>query len=635
VSGRAAAVALYLLAFAGSASAATPPWVREAMARPVPAGTTADAVVLLDDTAVSFFSDGQMTTFHRRVVKILTSAGREHAAGGVFLDGERTKLVSMKAWSIDAKGNEYELRQRDAIEATPADFMLYTDAKVKIFDMPAVEPGTVVAFESERRERPYQPQTSWDFQETIPVVEARFQLSWPAGWSYDARWVNHPPVEPANSVWIVRNVPAIADESHRPAAVSLAGRAGFNLLAPNAKPLSWSDIGRWYGDLAATRTAPTPPLQTKVRELTANGADPLRTLARFAQRDVRYVAVEIGIGGYQPHAAADIFKNRFGDCKDKATLLRTMLRETGVDARYVLVHTTRGATEATFPTLGAFNHVISAIPVTAEQAKGLRAVVDHPKLGKLLLFDPTSTLTPFGELPSYLQASRGLLVMDGGGELIDLPVHAPDANQLRRTAKLQLDTSGTLTGTVEEVRSGSVAAGMRGMLQPLPVAERVRSIETMLASHFGSYSAADITFEHIDDPERDLVIRYSITARSYAKNVAGMLLVRPRVIGQKGETIVDADKRTYPYVTDGPSLHVDDTEIRLPEAATLDELPAKIEIQAPAVKYSSAATFEGGVLRYKRRYEVTAFEVAKAGLAELNRASSKIAADERASAVFK
>jgi hypothetical protein len=284
--------------------------------------------------------------------------------------------------------------------------------------------------------------------------------------------------------------------------------------------------------------------------------------------------------------------------------------------------------------MGAFNHVIAAIPVPADYAKGLRAAVDHPKLGKLLLFDPTSTLTPFGELPEYLQASRGLLVTADGGELIALPSHLPDASQLRRTAKLELDAQGTLSGTVEEVRSGSMAASMRGMLQPLNTTERVRTIESNLAAFLASYTATDVTVDQLDDPERDLVIRYRITAPHYAKRVADMLLVRPRVLGQKSEALVAGD-RTYAYVTDGPSLHIDEIEIRMPAAVKLDELPAKVEATTPNVQYSSSSTFENGALHYRRRYAQTAYVLPVEAIAELNKASAKILADERASAVFR
>jgi hypothetical protein len=624
-----------LLAGSSYARVNVPPWVRAAIPAEIPAAEKdTTAIVLLDDTAVTIGPDGVLSTRYRRVVKILNNDGKGQGVARAWID-HNTRLRGMRAWSIDSGGAEYEVRERDAIETTPTDFELYTDARMKVLSIPAANPGSIVAFEIESSETPTLMQSAWHFQEDVPVVLARYQLILPPGWTYDARWLNFAKVEPTSpGLWELRSIPAIKDEPRRPSTLTLAGRIGFNFLSPSAKALAWGDIGKWYLGLAQPRTQATPQLQAKVKELTAGAADPIRPLARFAQRDVRYVAVEIGIGGYQPHAAGEVFSNRFGDCKDKATLLRTMLKELGIDAHFVLVNATRGATDPTFPSMFAFNHVIAAIPLSAEKAKGLHAVIDHPKLGKLLLFDPTSTLTPYGELPDSLQASRGLLVTPEGGEMIDLPALPPEASQLRRVAKFQLDTRGTLTGMVEEVRTGTVAVSMRASLQPLTAPERVHFIESNLASHLAASTAADVTIEHLDDPEADLVIRYRLAAPQYAKTTAGMFIVRPRVVGAKADRLLDP-KRLYAYQTDGPSLHTDDVEIKMPEAMKLDELPSKVEIDNPSVQYTAASSFEGGVLHYKRRYALKAFTIPLASQAELNNAWKQVLADERASAVFK
>lgn len=633
---------LALFAFTTAASAARrpelPPWIRASIPASMPAVTKdARAVVLLDATFMDVLPSGEIQTTYRRVVKILTTAGREENGYASVHYNNQNVLKSFRAWSIDAAGNEYEVRDREAVETQPFDYELYSDVKAKLMRFPAADVGSVVAYEFTRIEKPFLLESSWYFQEDVPVLLARLELTLPAGWTHTARWRNHAEVKPLQAaplVWEIRDLPGITREPRMPSRSTLTGQLGLHFLAPGTKERAWSDVAKWFGDLAASRTMPTPPLQAKVKELT-NGGDALRKLARFAQRDVRYVAVEIGIGGYQPHAAGEVFTNRYGDCKDKAALLRTMLKEIGVEALFVIVHTTRGAVDPDYASIGAFNHVISAIPVTAEQAKGLHAIVDHPKLGKLLLFDPTSTTTPFGLLPSYLQGSKGLLVTSGGGELIDMPVHAADANQLRRTAKLQLDEQGTLSGTVEEVRTGHVAAEMRWSLQSMNAAQRVGSIESALASHLTSYAVSDVVFEHIEDPEQDLVIRYRLSAPNYARRVADMLLVRPRVLGQKAEGIVDLATRKYGYVTDGPSVHTDDIEIAVAPSIQLDELPAKVELTTPLVEYTAASKFENQTLRYQRRYALNAFTVAKEGLPELTKSFAKILADERASAVFK
>lgn len=625
-------VASLALAASSYARVNIPPWVRQALLVEIPAEKDADAIVLLDDTAINVQPDGSLATRYRRVVKILNNDGREYGTAHAWIDHD-TKLRTLRAWSIDAGGAEYEVRERDAIETTPTDFELYTDARMKVLSIPASNPGSIVAYEVELTDMPYLPQVQWQFQEDAPVLVARFDLQLPAGWTYEASWMNHEPVAPTGTTWTLRSIPSLADETRRPSPASIAGGVGFHLLRPGAKPLTWSDIGKWFGALALPRSTPTPQLQVKTQELAGKG-DALRSICRFTQRDVRYVAIEIGIGGFQPHAAGEVFSNRFGDCKDKANLLRAMLKETSVEAFHVLVHTSRGVTNPSYPTLGAFNHVISAIRVTPEQAKGLAAVIDHPKLGKLLLFDPTSTLTPYGQLPEYLQASRGLLVTPEGGELIALPSHPPETSQLRRTARLAIDAQGTLSGSVEEVHSGTMAVSMRAALQPLHEAERVQMIESRLASHMAALTAADVTIEHLDDPETDLVIRYKLNAPQYAKRAANLFIVRPRVIGQKADRLIDA-KRVYAYETDGPSLHTDEVEIRIPPSMKLDELPAKVDIKTPVVQYNSASTFADGVLRYSRRYAVQTFSVPRESFTELNAAWKQILGDERASAVFK
>ena len=618
------------------AAPAVPDWMRSAIPAALPSyPADTKAVVLLDDTRVTV-SPNDVTTRRRQVMKILTNAGRDYAWTAAHFDND-TKLLALRGWSIDAQGKAWEVRERDAVETSTDDVELYSDARAKVLRIPSSDPGAVIAWEVETRERPHLMQDVWHFQQAVPVLHARYELALPAGWLHEARWSRHDPVEPvaANGAltWSLRDLPAIAEEPGMPGAAELEGRMGIRYRAAGARDAwTWGEIAGWFGGLARDRSAVTPEIAAKVRELT-QGRTPeesVRALARFARGDIRYVAVAIGIGGYQPHAAAEVFRNRYGDCKDKATLFRTMLKQIGVESYYVLVNTSRGFVDREIPVMGAFNHVILAIP-TKEK---LPAAIAHAKLGGLLMFDPTSTTTGFGDLPPWLQDSRGLLVAGDRGELIDLPAHVPAASQLRRSAKLRLDPTGTLSGDVEEVRLGAMAAGVRGALQALTAAERTRWVESAASSHLAQHTIAGIAIENLDDPDRDLVIRYTVTAKNYARRAADLVLVRPRVVGQKAETVLDLSKRQYGYVTAGPSLQTDEVEIAIPAALELDELPAAVNIATDAVSYASGSEIKGEVLRYRRRYELRSFLVPREGLPELNRAFTAILADERASAVF-
>ena len=108
----------------------------------------------------------------------------------------------------------------------------------------------------------------------------------------------------------------------------------------------------------------SPEVKQKVAELTASAHTPIekmKAIAQFVQHDIRYVAIELGIGGWQPHSASDVFAHRYGDCKDKVTLMASMLREAGVDSFYVVINDERGAVRQDMPAHNGFNHVILAI----------------------------------------------------------------------------------------------------------------------------------------------------------------------------------------------------------------------------------------------------------------------------------
>ncbi len=180
----------------------------------------------------------------------------------------------------------------------------------------------------------------------------------------------------------------------------------------------------------------------------------MKALTSYVQNQIHYVAIEIGIGGFQPHPASEVFTHQFGDCKDKATLLSTMLHEVGIDSYYVLIETRRGIVNPEFPST-LFNHVVLAIRLPDDvQDPSLYAVVNHPKLGRLLFFDPTNAGVPLGYLPSYLQDNFGLVVTSDGGALVSLPLLPPATNRLLRTAKLTLGPTGNLAGEIQELRWG-------------------------------------------------------------------------------------------------------------------------------------------------------------------------------------
>src|SRR5580704_14966529 len=283
------------------------------------------AVQLLDEYQTTVMESGEIDTRHRVAYKLLRPEARqEYAAAGVPFDNE-TKIVSFNAWTITADGHEYALKDKDAFEKAMSTFEVYSDDRMKIQKYADANPGNVVGYEYVQKQRPFIFEDDWEFQDTIPLRHGRLILQIPPGWEYTARWFNHaeqtPQIAGNQYTWEVSDVPAVDLEPEMPPALAVAGWVGLKYFphdpAMRARTTgSWSDMGLWYAGLTQSTRVPSPDMKQKVSELTSGLTDPvakMRALTDFAQRKIRYAAIELGIGGFQPHLASDIFAHQYGD----------------------------------------------------------------------------------------------------------------------------------------------------------------------------------------------------------------------------------------------------------------------------------------------------------------------------------
>ena len=344
---------------------AVPDWVRAAAAQPAASyGPDASAVVLLDDTTLTVGLDGRAIEHNRHVLKILRPAGREQGLVHLPFDSDR-KLLSLHVWSIGPDGHEYQVKDNEMAEiGYPGSGNYYEDMRIKAANPPGRDPGGVIAYEYEQRLPPYMHEATWFFQDDLPHQRQSFTLELPPTYSSVAVWAHHERVKPSDlergrTRWEILSTPAI-DLDRIPLAPSLPGLAGRMTIhyGPSNQAGSalgsWQQVGAFYDQLARDRMATTPEMSQKVAELTAGKTDfydRTEAIAEFVQKDIRYFVIEKGIGGQQPHPAGDIFRNRYGDCKDKATLLAAMLASAGVHSTLVLVDTDRGFVDPDTPSV--------------------------------------------------------------------------------------------------------------------------------------------------------------------------------------------------------------------------------------------------------------------------------------------
>jgi Domain of Unknown Function with PDB structure (DUF3857)/Transglutaminase-like superfamily len=610
-----------------------------------------NAVLLYSDTNVTVLSVDKIKTHVREAYKILRPEGRQY--GTVSVEFNRTrKISSLHGWCVPAQGKEYEVKDKDAIDvAAPIEGgELLSDVRYRVLRIPAPDPGNIVGYEYEVEEQPFWLQYDWHFQEVSPVRESHFSLHLPSTWEYKSSWLSYAEVKPtesgSQSQWVISDVKGIRHEVDMPALGGIAGQMIVSFFPPGGTSrksefLNWQGVGTWYAGLSSGRMEASESIKQEVSRLVAGkttGLAKMQSIAQFAQHDIRYVGIELGIGGWQPHAAPDVFAHRYGDCKDKATLMLTMLREIGVDSYPVVINTQRGSVSRDTPAHQAFNHVILAIKLPDDtNDPSLIAVMQHAHMGKILFFDPTNELTPFGQIGGYLQANYGLLVTPQGGELVELPQQPSAMNSIRRTGKLTLDANGMLKGDIIETRLGDRAWSERLRLRRLTNnADRIKPIESLLSGSLSSFQivrASIVNYEHTDQP---FGFNYSFQSDNYAKSAGNLLLVRPRVLGTKSWGVLETkEARKFPLEFDSPLRDTDSFEIALPAGYEVDELPPPMDVEYSFGSYHSKTEATGGSLRYTRAMEIKELSVPVSKMDDLKKFYRIIATDERSTAVLK
>jgi transglutaminase-like putative cysteine protease len=639
------AVAAVFLASALRADSA-PDWLHAAAQEKLPAYSDEPiAVFLLDETQTSVMPNGDIESRHRVAVRILRPRGQdEYGYAEVPFDNE-TKITSFKGWTITADGHEFALGEKDAIERGVSTYEIFTDNREKALKFTAAEPGAVVGYEYVQKQRQFVFEDSWMFQAPVPVHRTRFVLQLPAGWEYSTYWLNypeHPPqtTGPNQYLWDLTDIPATKDEPDMPPYEAVAGQMGVKFFpqdpAQRAKTMgTWNDLGLWFDSLTATSRTASPQITQKVAELTAGMTDPIakmQALAGYVQSQIRYAAIEIGIGNLQPHPAADVFSRQYGDCKDKATLLSTMLQVAGIESYYVVVDTDRGVVHPDYPSL-RFDHVIVAIRIPGgATGGGLFATVDDPKLGRLLFFDPTDEYVPLGYLPTELQDNYGLVVAPTGGTLMTMPLLPASTNRLLRTASLTLSPSGDLAGEVKELRWGAPAQEEREMFMDAQPSKRAEIFENFLGEFLRNFQLTGASIGNLDKYDDTLSLDYKFASQGYAKMAGDELLVRPRILGDKYTRLLDLfaqnKPRQYPIQFDSASRQDDVFEIAMPAGYVLDREQPPVSAACDFATYTSKVEVTGNVLRYTRTMQIKSVMVPTEKLADVKQFLQKVAADQ-------
>lgn len=628
-----------------------PQWAVDAAKTPTPANVKdASAVILFDEYLITVDDQNHAVEREREAIRILKPQGRSHTHCSIGYDVDE-KLNYFHAWTITPDGRQFQAMETDFNDygAYAAPILQFTE-RVRTVNPPASDPGAVVVCETEEHLRPYMYEEEWSIQSSIPFVFEALELALPPGGHFAESWRKFPPVKPielgANHLrWEIKNMPALDLENMHatPAWGALAARMSIKWgdAAVKGNENQWRALGLWQQQLEEHRPDPSPEISAKAQELIAGAPDFYTKLSRitsYIQKNIRYFVVERGIGGWQAHYAADIYRNRYGDCKDKTTLLISMLQAVGIRAYYLHVDSRRGIIDPDAPSL-AGNHMITAIELPeGENDPRLQARVKAANGKTLLIFDPTDEETPVGLIRSALQAAYGNISDGPDSQVLQMPVLPPDSAGLNRKGSFTLTADGALAGDITEAFTGDNAGSERSLIKYSDTRELHEHIEQSLGSDLPGLSLKGFEFHQAADLNKPLILDLHLSTTGYAHSAGPLLLLRPRILGSHARTVpevMEGKPRIYSIELGHPGRWLDSFDITLPPGYVVDETPDPVNLDLDFASYRSSVSAKGNLLHYEREYIVRQVEIPPAKAADFRRLESTILSDEKSAAVLK
>lgn len=584
------------------------------------------ARVLIDDVVVRFDEeDGVVVArvIERSRVRVHTPAGNNHIERGVTYDRsfETVELLEARVTAADGTSRMFGLKEEDVVEVPwLGAYMLYQSSRSRslVFAPPA--PGGVVETVSvQRTVRPELFAFSQVFNLDGVVGDVvRLVVDAPAGWDIESLATKGGAVADFAPIvdekggrrrltWDRRATAPVPDDEwaapwgERTEVVSVRlRRAVLKDGSEVTGPKDAADLSRVLATMQQASVEDTPALRKVVTEVLGPTPTSLPKAERAAKlyawtRDsIRYCAIEIGLGGWVPHAAGDVEGFRYGDCKDKANLLKSLLKIAEVDSRLVAIHS--GARRNfRLPVVGAnFNHAILVVDLD-----------DGP-----VFVDPTTRTVAFADLPTSDEERFCLPVQPSGSDLVLTPSSSADTD--RRVARYDLRFDGNeLRGDYDLVVAGAWADRLRDDLLESPIDERGKTVVRALSLR-GARSKV-VTTENEAPPlyptplhakgklERD--IGNGVSAVSASQLLADEL---PQLSPRRSPVDVELWHR---------GTIDDEVRLRVPKGLRVRRLPPAASSSSPTLEWSIAWSEEDGAVVLRHRLITKALRVAAADVA--------------------
>ncbi|MAW96473.1 MAG: hypothetical protein CMF36_09535 [Leeuwenhoekiella sp.] len=565
----------------------------------------ADSVLRFEDITLDFSDEGKLKTTIDRVVTVYNKTGMRDVRAIAGYDNN-SKVTDIEAIIYDLMGNEQEkIKKRDFKDYSAVDGgTLYADNRVLVLDYTPTRYPFTIRFTAESVSettafvRPWMPVFTYDSgtqyskysiihkpEDSLHVKATNFE-------GYDIEYIK----TPEQSVWIARDIKPVSYEYKSPALDKRVPRVKayfdkFYLAGVPGVGGTWEAFGKWmYDDLIKDTQQLDASVITEVQNLVKDLPDDeakVKAVYQYLQDKVRYISVQVEIGGWKPMPAADVHRLSYGDCKALSNYMQSLLNAVGVKSYYTVLYGDPDKESLDTDVVAMQgNHVILGVQLGDE----------------IKFLECTSQQSPFGYMGTFTDDRDVLLLTPEGGKLARTTKYNQEDNFEQIVAHIELDAEGNLQGDYTETSKGIFYSSKMSL-----ESKDQKDLSDHYYENFSgikSLSVSDIKLQN----DRDRVMyeeHLKLNARNYASKIGDDFLAKINPFSWSNEMIPPryTDRKSDFVILRG---HIRQHEItfKIPEGYKLGAIAEPVALEEDFASYKTEIHVEGDTVNYKRIFKL-------------------------------
>ncbi len=534
---------------------------------------SANIVVLADVAVERMQANGQSTIHAQQIFYVANDRGaRDYGTRSVQFSSANQKLAMVVGHVYKADGRVIEAEDQGENSVIDNSNTMYFDTRSRVLRFPGLEKGDVM--ELEYRIAPGSAVNPYGnyfgalvtFQSGLPQRLHRYVLVAPTARKLNVAEERMPVKGEISQVgdetiyrWDATDLKPLVTEPRGPAHTEIAPYVSVSTFE------DWDHLGRWYAGIIAPQLELDADLRVALDHIVATSKtdqEKIEAIYQFVLRNTNYVAMEFGIYSYKPYPVTTVYARRFGDCKDKASLMIAMLRAAGIDAELALVRTRKlGDVSDRATALAVFNHALAYVPKYN------------------LWLDGTAEYAGSHELPLDDQGAMALTVNPNGNAMLRrVPVTLPMQNYTHRVVQAKVESDGKIVFSGSAYTRGEDAPGLR---REYELAERQKdTVRANLAQVYPSVKVQTVHVDGANDIEHDVNVKFSGSLDTFAGQK--MLSLVPSWMPHKYvNSLALLESRSQQLQLPAPWTTEEELHFVVPEGAKFEKLPNNLQYETP------------------------------------------------------